>query len=773
MNYPIKIVGCVVDVHSLTMYKADGDTIVIPQGDPRVKDLVAKLVPAMDSRKPQPERFYMLQIEDMQDKNHFAEAEKKMGGVVRFFKMVKSKAKELLDKFVEPVEPMELGDKREAVKVPPEPIHVVNGVAQDQEAPVLLETEPVKPKLPPVEERPLTRSEAAVAEIMAAAKPATSRDFSTPDVQGEEETTVLAVLADNTIIPGCEALVNQAQAVSEGISSGTGMENFMRRAGMIKRGHSVEDLLKFIQKGELPIADDGCVLVYKLLNRTSVEGEFVDCHSGRVKQRVGSRVHMAESMVDARRSQDCSNGLHVARRDYLRTFGGGVCVLAKLAPEDVIAVPQYDARKLRAKGYHIIAELTEADRRRVCNDQPMEDQVLLGNCIAGNHVGILEYVEITASKGGGLVVTPVEGAVAGLPALDQELKGTSLDHLPNVNDFDIERNSVDARALALDQSVAGVAVLAVVEDKLGDQIVDAAKELLDKSALAVVGTKTTNPDGSVSELVDNGDGSLGVLTTGIPIGEPVMFNAAAAVPIPAPTTIFQPGGAAHIPPVVEEPRLSSAVVPNSTKRPIDVLVERFVNADIEPVRMDAARALLAYKKQCKKSWTALGVPIAVWEKATQMVDAHMTPAKTETEHLLKSPANAERLLESVAQAKEGNLVKVPVSPPKAKTFKAPAKPKPAAPALKDIPKVKKAAPAKPAVPKRKAELTQLAAVQPKAVKMTQQEGMAKLVEIYNRNPDKQNAKEIVAFKQKAKKGWDVLGVTDAKFIKKITERAKL
>ena len=729
MNYPIKIVGCVVDVHNLTMYKADGDTIVIPQGDPRVKDLVAKLVPAMDSRKPVTERFYMLDSLDMQDKNHFAEAEKKMGGVVRFFKMVKSKAKELLDKFVEPVEPMVLGDKREAVKVPPEPIHVVNGVAQDQEAPVLLETEPVKPKLPPAEERPLTRSKAAVAEIMAAAKPATSHDFSTPDVKGEEETTVIAVLEDNTIIPGCEALVDQAQAVSEGISSGTGMQNFMRRAGMIKRGHSVEDLLKFIQKGELPIADDGCVLVYKLLNRTGVEGEYVDCHSGRVKQRVGSRVHMAEHMVDARRSQDCSNGLHVARRDYLRNFGGNVCVLAKLAPEDVIAVPQYDARKLRAKGYHIIAELTEDDRRRVCQDEPMEDRVLLGNCIAGNHVGILEYVEITASKGGGLVVTPVEGAVAGSPALDQELKGTSLDHLQNTSDFDIERNSVDARALALDQSVAGVAVMAVVEDKLGDQIVDAARELLDKSALA--------------ELV---------------------------------------------PEPVEEGRLSSAVVPNSAARPIDILVRNFKQTG----DMCEALALLAFKKKCKKSWTALGVPIAVWEKATNMVDAHMTPAKTETEHLLKSPANAKRLLESVAQAKEGNLVKIPVSPPKAKKVTKPvvepaqstkdaiekvlaADPVAALskPALKDIPKVKKAAPAKPAVPKRKAELTQLAAVQPKAVKMTQAESMAKLVEIYNRNPDKQNAKEIVAFKQKAKKSWDVLGVTDAKFIKKITERAKL
>lgn len=662
MNYPIKIVGCVVDVHNLTMYKADGDTIVIPQGDPRVKELVAKLVPAMDSRKPQTERFYMLQAEDMQDKNHFAEAEKKMNGAVRFFKMLKSKAKELLEKFIEPVEPMELGDKREPVKVAPEPIHVVNGVAQDQTEPVVLVTEPAKPKLPPAEERPLTKSESAVAEIMAAAKPATSRDFSVPDVAGEEETTVLAVLEDNTIIPGCEALVNQAQAVSEGISSGTGMENFMRRAGMIKRGHSVEDLLKFIQKGELPIADDGCVLVYKLLNRTSVEGEFVDCHSGRVKQRVGSRVHMAESMVDARRSQDCSNGLHVARRDYLKAFGGDVCVLAKLAPEDVIAVPQYDARKLRAKGYHIIAELTEADRNRVCDDEPMEDQVLLGNCIAGNHVGILEYVEITASKGGGLIVTPVEGAVAGSPALDQELKGTSLDHLPS-EEFNVERNSVDARALALKEATGFMS---------------------EESALG-------------SMIACNVDESCGQA----------------------------------------EPRLSSAVVPNSTKRPVDLLVDAYLTAEGVINKHEAAKALLAYKKQCKKSWTALGVEISVWSDATKLVDEFKQPATA----LVKAVDVMQDTSKPAAERLEA-AEKVMISLPKAKTFKAPAKP---------------AAPKTPT----------------KEPKMTQVEAMAKLVDYYNRNPDKQNAKEIVAFKQKAKKSWDVLGVTDAKFIKKITERAKL
>lgn len=580
MIYPVKIVGVIVDVHNVTMYKADGDTIVIPQGDPRVRDLVAKLVPAFDTNGPQ---SYMLQVEDMEDRNHFADAEKKMGGMVRFFKMVKSKAKELLEKFVEPIEPMVLGTK-EAIKSPPVPVHMVGGVPVDQDEFPVPETQEAKPKLPPAEERPLTKSAMAVAEIMAQAVPSSDKNFSVADMKGGEETTVIAVMDDNTVIPGCEALAMQAQAMSEGMGSSTGMQNFLRRAGMIKRGHSVEDLLKFIQKGELPLADDGCVLVYKLLNKTSKEGVFVDCHSGNVKQRVGSFVHMAETLVDPDRRQDCSNGLHVARRDYLRSFSGNVCVLAKLAPEDVIAVPQYDARKLRAKGYHIIAELSAADCDRVKSDKPMKDQVLLGNAIAGNHVGILERVEITQSKGGGLRITPETGAVEGSPALDPSLSGSSLDHLPNP-ETNPEACKVDARALALE--VAKPAPVHLHEDL---------------------------PAVPLSETLENPP---------------------------------------HLP-VIEQ---------------------------------------------------ALAKPTKVKEAAKPVV----TPA-----------------------------------------VKAPAKPK-------ADPKPKVAKPAATTGVK----------------KMTQQEQMAKLVEIYNRNPDKTNAREIFNYKSKTKKSWEVLGVDDKAFQKKITERAKL
>ncbi len=678
MNYPIKIVCCVVDQHNVTLYKEDGETIVIQQGDNRLKDLVANMVPAFEQSGPQ---FYMLTAEDMADRNTFADTEKKMGGVARFFKMVKSKAKELLEKFAEPIAPLVLGSTKK-----PEPV-IVDGIELEQDDVVVLA---------PEEQRPLTKSAAAVAEIMATAIPASASGFSEPDAQGAEATTVIAVLDDNTVIPGVEALAQQAKAVSSGVSSGAAMANFLRRAGSIKRGHSVEDLLKFVQKGELPLADDGSVLVYKLLNRTSEEGVFVDVHSGNVRQRVGSFVHMAERLVDPNRSRDCSNGLHVARRDYLGTFSGNVCVLAKLAPEDVIAVPQYDARKLRAKGYHIIAELSDADRTRVRSDNPMEDQVLLGNCVAGNHIGIIEMVEITAAQGGGLRITPVKEGEEVM--LDNSLKSESLDHLKTGTS---KNAKIDARALALD--------------------------------LATPGTK----DQTVQTLVGEG---------GVILAEPVLNP-----PSPVVAVTGQDGSTLA---------LSADGVATLVKKPVaklnekELLLKAWGDAATDDEKLKAAKSIVAFKKAKKKSYAALGIPTLIWSMVNEMVDNASKP----------QPVAATPMASTVAalEANAGKPVKrsdleVPATkkPTSTGSAKAPAKQK-----VAKAPAKAKLTPAKPAPAD-------------KGKKMTQQEEMAKLVALYEKNPDKPNARAIYAFKQKAKKGWDVLGVTDAKFIKKITERAKL
>lgn len=617
MEYPILIVGAVVDVYNLTMYKADGDTIVIPQGDPRIRDLVAKLVPALESSA----GSYLLTAGDMAGANHYADAQEKTNGFVRFFKMAKSKLKEIAEKFCEPVAPVALG------KTSGEP----------EKKPLV----PVKVELPPEDQRPLTRSEAAVAEIMASAKTPAEQNF---HVVNEEEEVIVAVTEDNTVIPGVQQLSVQMQAVSEGITSGEGMKRFLERTASVKRGHSVEDLLKFIQKGELPLADDGTVLVYKRLESTKEAGVFVDVHSKRVRQRVGSFVHMDESMVDPNRSRDCSNGLHVARRDYLNAFSGDVTVLAKLAPEDVIAVPEYDARKLRAKGYHIIAVLSKADAERVCRNQPMQDTELLANAVAGNHVGILEYVKITQAKGGGLIVTPTKEKAE--PVADNEVRTVhSLDELEAV-----KPSTVDARSLALDIAAGkDQTVVAKIED---GQVTD------------------------VQVLVEE-----------------------------------------------EQPRHQI----QTAKRPVDILVENF---EANPC-VNTAKALVDFKKKSKKAWTNLGVQITVWSKALELIEKQ------------PEPVEAPKPVPVVKAAINTASVKVPASP-----------------------KVPVKAVDKPKTPAKSASAE-------KVKKMTQQEEMAKLVSIYEANPDKMNARAIYALKQKSKKSWEVLGVTDVKFQKKITERAKL
>lgn len=674
MNYPIKIVAAVVDVHNLTMYQEDGETITIPQGDPRVRALVEKLVPAMDQSVP----VYWLTEEDMMGQNHYATAEKKTGGLVRFFKMAKNKLKEIAELFHAPVENMEIGKKpttaQHTVQSAEMPEPVVEQVAQPVEA----------PKPIPEEQRPLTKSAAAVAEIMANAKDSSAAQFQAVT----KDEVIVAVTEDNTIIPNVEQLAVQMQAVSEGVTSPEGLQRFMTRAASVKRQHSVEDLLRFVEKGELPFADDGSVLVYKRLKSTGDPDVFVDCHSSKVKQRIGSFVHMAESLVDPNRSRECSNGLHVARRDYLSSFSGDVTVLAKLAPEDVIAVPHGDARKLRCRGYHIIARLSDQDARNVCSDRPLEDTDLLANAVAGNHIGITEYVEITEQMGGGLKVTKVESAEERAKAEIRAVQ--SLDHLPGVTE---ESSKVDARALALDLAQKGADKTVIVG-------VDAATE--EVVAVEVVEPVKPADTAQLRGLADS------INEEAKQQNEPVIKQAIADATTAAPKV-----------------------------RPIDILVANFVKSQ----SLADAKLLLMEKRRLKKSWEALGIASPVYTKAIAMASAEkMTEQSKAAESLPKDkPVNDDKRF-PVAKAsptlrKQAEFKPQPYNLPKEKPVKAVAK--------------------------------------PVASKGTKQEQMAKLVEIYNRNPDKANAREIYNLKKESKKSWEVLGVTDKAFIKKIEDRAKL
>ena len=402
----VTIIAAVLTTTELTLYKEDGTTLPpILQGDPRLAPLVDYFTPFISVN--QPVEVDLSDVSQKQAANYFAEMEEKTGGIVKFFRVAKKKlASWLMDEQAEEA-------KTEVPFVDP----CVIGTVPTAEA------EEAKPEVPAQPAVVKNKTANAVAEIMANAKPASADDFRVPDLDSSKEEDTVVAVVDGKIIPDAHNLGGQVKAAIDDQNS-VGLTNFMRRVAAVaeKRNHSVEDLMKFMRRGDLPLTDSGDILVYKALKKRNWGSEYAggfkyaDIHSGNVPQKVGSYVFMNESLVDHDRRNECSNGLHIARRQYLSGFRGDVCVVALVRPEDVIAVPQYDANKMRVCGYHIIHELSDKQYQSLLRNEPITDeedgQLLLGRLLSGQHIGVLTKVEITSQKGKGIVIHGVEAQPA-------------------------------------------------------------------------------------------------------------------------------------------------------------------------------------------------------------------------------------------------------------------------------------------------------------------------------------------------------------------------
>lgn len=252
----------------------------------------------------------------------------------------------------------------------------------------------------------------AAASEKLAALGAISTDDANFHTDVKEDEVVVAV-TNNGVIPGVENLQRHLRQ-SANLKDYKGFTKFLERlAPVIKdRLHSVEDLMKFMETAELPIADDGSILFLKRLKSKGTEDGkriFVDCHSGNIRQWVGCKVQVREDLVDPDRRQDCSNGLHVASMSYIRSFGGDVTILGKVAPEDVFAVPEYNTNKMRVAAYHIIAELPEEERFNVNNgiylSKTEVGKKLLNDAIVGNHSSPTTLVMVGGHYGTNLKYT--------------------------------------------------------------------------------------------------------------------------------------------------------------------------------------------------------------------------------------------------------------------------------------------------------------------------------------------------------------------------------
>lgn len=384
MTNIVHIVAAVVDTAQVTFYKQDGSTLIIPQGDPRLAVIVRQITPVCARGK-----VAEIDMDAFPDESArtFIDYEERSGGVIKFLRIAKNK----LASFFGSSPP-------ETVAIPEQEVGLV-----------------------PVMTNQLMQ---AIEEIAAHAKPV-SAGIDRAALEADDE-TVVAVMG-NTVIPDVHKLETQFKRSNEQENT-IGMQRFMERVAAVaaKRSHSVQDLMRFMQRGDLPVAEDGCIVIYKILRKRTFPAHsgftYVDVHSGNVPQRVGAYVHMDESLVDMNRNNECSNGLHVARRGYLGDFSGDVVTICKVRPEDVIAVPAYDANKMRVCGYHIISELSKEDYATLRANKPLTSTKglnLLAQALSGNHPVADTEVKITAQKGGGIVVTELKTKTEEVKALPE------------------------------------------------------------------------------------------------------------------------------------------------------------------------------------------------------------------------------------------------------------------------------------------------------------------------------------------------------------------
>jgi hypothetical protein len=406
MTNIIKVIGVVVDTQQATFYKENGETVVILQGDTRLANLIRTVTPILANGNGAVAEIDLDAYPENLD-NPFNTYEERSSGLVKFFRIAKSKLAAFFSNKEEqnqPIEEMSLG---------------------------VSSTTPIM---------------SAMEDIMAHAVPV-KNGINRTALEATEESvaeTIIAVVGEN-IIPDAHKLEQQFKRSNEQTHT-VGMQKFMERIAVVagKRSHSVQDLMRFMERGDLPVAEDGSIVIYKILKKRSKSAHpgftYVDCHSGNVPQRVGSYVHMDESLVDPNRRNECSNGLHVARRGYLAGFSGDVVTICKVRPEDVIAVPDYDANKMRVCGYHIVSELPSEDFDHLRCNNPIKTEAgkkLLAQALSGNHPPPDSDVLITQQTGGGIVISnPVQDvnvdAVAVVMVV-KEIEATILDTNPEAN----------------------------------------------------------------------------------------------------------------------------------------------------------------------------------------------------------------------------------------------------------------------------------------------------------------------------------------------------
>lgn len=573
---PVKIIAATLDDKQLTLYKEDASILILPQGSPAIKDITTDAVKQISEKGyfDYDESAYTKQAES----TTFQDFEKKSSGLVRFFKIAKEKVKQI---FSTHLEPMSVGE----IPKPQSEVNKVNEKVIDE---IVANATPVTT----ITKQSNVHIQRSTVSGNETPKDVVDRKSDEDDEQKKATDTIVAVTAEGVVIPNVENIESQfAYANTSGNPSA--MVNFLNRLKGVNQAR-IKQLLRFLERAELPIADDGTIVAYKALREIAgsdkppyKELDHKDDYTGRVFQGVGSFVFMDISLVDQNQNNECSKGLHIARRGYLRSFNATEIFLVKVKPEDVVALPAYDSNKIRVKGYHLLEKLSEQTARMVRNNSKFTDtdeaKALLGKILKGQHIGITHMVQITEDRGMGLKVTPTELAKAPVVTEDftEEAKAEAIE---------VMRDDIESPPVAPETVVAATPA----KPKRSD--------IANAIYVRLLAASTLEEFTVIKEELQAYKKAC--KCTFKELGIPILKIDDIQPPVPAaPKKEAKPK--VQKPKVVKPSKKAEKVAKATQSKPAGTKAEMLA---LLPVKDKAsAEILMDWKKKAKKSWAALGV----------------------------------------------------------------------------------------------------------------------------------------------------------------------
>lgn len=178
-------------------------------------------------------------------------------------------------------------------------------------------------------------------------------------IQGEFQRDGISYGEGTYMYLGTPIPMNISEYLSDAIHRGSAQPviNFIKNLFDNPNHDTRHGLFEFMDRNKLPITDDGCFMAYKV-----VSSNYLDKHSGTMRNAVGDKLFVPWGQVDTNPDVTCSRGLHVCSYHYSTSFynDGDRVIAVKVNPADVGAIPyDYDASKVRTRGYEVVADITE------------------------------------------------------------------------------------------------------------------------------------------------------------------------------------------------------------------------------------------------------------------------------------------------------------------------------------------------------------------------------------------------------------------------------